>query len=880
MSSIAAAPPQAPSLSRRILAWLQGLNPAEGWITVLLHLVLILSTAWAIELSDWAPDQGALPFIAAFGLLTGLVLAKMRTPDLLAHLGSLWIGLVVIVVIAVERMPADLGTYRERLSLLGEQGFAWYRAVLSGRSVDDPELFTLVLGLTIWLVAYTSAWVLYRRGWLTTAIVLPGVITVVNLGYSPEVNTWPLLVFIVAACLMAARHYAYRREVEWSGARLPRPQRLPGRFLLAGAAVALVVGVMAWTVPLSGRAQLVDAIWERINQPLESVVEQVDEWIANIAGSNTADGGSYASFGEQFQLGGALNLSDDPVLVLEPSSDQFRPTYLIGYRYDEYTGQGWTTTVADTFEQPSDSAQYSPLLSFASGQGMNLTPSVTTERSQVVSNLRVLRPKGNLLFTTDTYLTSDLQTSVQLPWLQVDNLQFELTGSGESMAVIQNRIPVELRQFAALLMRASFSPGENSPVPTDPALAAEIETARIRLQDQRFLSVSWAAGEDGRATSLTVSGQLPVYDDVEAVFGRQPVSAGDTYVVTGLASTASAAELQQAGIDYPTWVTDRYLQLPDTITDRTRNLARELAAGQPSAFDTALAVQTYVRQTITYNEDISVPPRDQDVVDYVLFDSQEGYCEYYASAMAVLLRAEGIPARVVGGYFPAPFDAESEGFLYREKNAHLWVEVFFPGFGWIPFEPTASQQTLSYGELQANPIPQPTPTPEPDAAPQTVATPGPEPEPTAVPAPATMGDESEPPNRLLGLVALGVALVVLLAVILGSVFWLWGFRGLSPTSGFYARILRLGRWGGVPMNPALTPREYAARLGQAVPAASGPANVVADLYNQEAFAGRAATSSSISTGRRAWIHLRRAVVQSLLRRRTSRREVNGGDPGS
>ncbi len=187
---------------------------------------------------------------------------------------------------------------------------------------------------------------------------------------------------------------------------------------------------------------------------------------------------------------------------------------------------------------------------------------------------------------------------------------------------------------------------------------------------------------------------------------------------------------------------------------------------------------------------------------------------------------------------------------------------------------------MSYGDLQANLIPQPTPTPEPAAAPQTVATPEPEPEPTAVPAPATVGDESEPPNRVLGLVVLGVAVLLLLAVILGSLFWLWGFRGLSPTSGFYARILRLGRWGGVPANPALTPREYAARLGQAVPAASGPAQVVADLYNQEAFAGRAATSSSISTARQSWIQLRRAVVQSLLRRRSSRREANGGDPGS
>ena len=67
--------------------------------------------------------------------------------------------------------------------------------------------------------------------------------------------------------------------------------------------------------------------------------------------------------------------------------------------------------------------------------------------------------------------------------------------------------------------------------------------------------------------------------------------------------------------------------------------------------------------------------------------------------MAVLLRAEGIPSRVVGGYFPAPYDPNEGGHLYREKNAHLWVEAFFPGYGWIPFEPTANRERLDYGDL-------------------------------------------------------------------------------------------------------------------------------------------------------------------------------------
>ncbi len=867
MASLAPASVNAPAPPGRLRDRLQRIVPAEGWTTVLLHGVILSATAWTVERAAWAPDRTHLAAVAILGLIVGLFLAKIHAPDLLAHLAAFWIGTAVVIAIAVERMGDGLASPRERLALLGEQALGWYRDILSGHAIDDPRLFAMLLGLTMWLVAYTSAWVLYRRGWLTTAIVLPGVITVVNLGYSPGEGSWPLLLFIVAACLLATRHHAYRRELEWSRGRLPRPRRLPGQFLLAGTVVALVVGALAWTLPLGSRAQVVEAVWDRIQEPWDNLVDQVDEWIANVAGPGLTEGGSYASFGEQFQLGGALNLSDDPVLLLEPTGQQYRPTYLIGYRYDEYTGSGWATTVEETFDQPEGEAQYSPLLSFSRGQGMNLTPAVLTDRSQVVANLSVLQPKGNLIFTTDTYLTSDRQTSVQLPWRQVNELSFDLAADGESTAVVQNRIPVELRQFAALLDRAAFPPGAASPAPLDAALAAEIETARVRLAEQRFLDASWETAADGRATALTVTGQLPIYDDVEAVFSRQPVTTGERYQVTGLASTAAAAELQQAGTDYPAWVTDRYLQLPGTITDRTRALARDLAADQASVFDTAMAVQTHVRQTIEYDEAISAPPPDQDVVDYVLFDSLEGYCEYYASAMAVLLRAEGIPARVVGGYFPAPFDAEEAGFLYREKNAHLWVEVFFPGYGWIPFEPTASQQTLSYGDLQTTDVPPVAPTPTPPSAetPEPLATPAAEP--TPEPAPATVEDDNPPPNRLLGLAALAAALLVVLAAVLGSVVWLWGFRGLSPTGSFYARLLRVGRWGGVIPSVATTPREYADHLGRAIPAAGGPARVVADLYNQETFAGRAATSSSISTARRAWIQLRRAVVQSLMRRR-------------
>jgi len=360
---------------------------------------------------------------------------------------------------------------------------------------------------------------------------------------------------------------------------------------------------------------------------------------------------------------------------------------------------------------------------------------------------------------------------------------------------------------------------------------------------------------------------LPVYDDVEAVFSQDDVTQGSAYAVTGLTSTAAPDQLRTAGDDYPAWVTDRYLKLPETVTERTRELASQLAAGQSNAFDTATAVEDYVRSTIAYNEDVDAPPSNQDVVDYVLFESKEGYCEYYASAMAVLLRAEGIPARVVGGYFPAPFDPNEGGNLYREKNAHLWVEAFFPGYGWIPFEPTENRERLDYGDLsapaQAPELPTPVATPPPVAA---EPTPPPIAETPAEQPPMTPPDILSDPARLAGWIGLALAALIAVASVAAVSAWFAGFRGLSPVSSFYARALRAGNWLGVPPRVSLTPHEYADRVGRVVPSAQGPARVVAELYTEERYAGRRPDGDALRAASDAWRDLRGIAIASLLRR--------------
>ncbi len=135
-------------------------------------------------------------------------------------------------------------------------------------------------------------------------------------------------------------------------------------------------------------------------------------------------------------------------------------------------------------------------------------------------------------------------------------------------------------------------------------------------------------------------------------------------------------------------VTTRYTQVPDTVTPRVRELAEDITSDKSNNYDKAKAIETYLSKNYPYTLAPGNPPRSKDFVDYFLFEGKKGYCTYYASAMTIMLRCLDIPARYVEGYMLPP---ERKDGVYKVTNqqAHAWVEVYFEGFGWIPFEPTS-----------------------------------------------------------------------------------------------------------------------------------------------------------------------------------------------
>jgi len=170
------------------------------------------------------------------------------------------------------------------------------------------------------------------------------------------------------------------------------------------------------------------------------------------------------------------------------------------------------------------------------------------------------------------------------------------------------------------------------------------------------------------------------------------------YQVRSQVTNATDDELRSVNGEIPEWIEARYLDLPDTVPERVLQLGQDIVANQPTKYDQAKAIETFLR-AYPYTLDLPAPPADRDVADYFLFDLQTGYCDYYATSMVVLSRAVGLPARAVVGYVGGQYEEENDRYLVSEADAHTWVEIYFGEYGWIPFEPTAAIALIGDDEL-------------------------------------------------------------------------------------------------------------------------------------------------------------------------------------
>jgi protein-glutamine gamma-glutamyltransferase len=195
-----------------------------------------------------------------------------------------------------------------------------------------------------------------------------------------------------------------------------------------------------------------------------------------------------------------------------------------------------------------------------------------------------------------------------------------------------------------------------------------------------FFLAPWVRNVRGEYRSLSV-------DSGAAVYNLDGQHAVNRYEAESDISAVAPEALRTASRSYPPQVASRYLQLPRDIDPRISRLAEQVTNSASNNFDRAAALEKYLKTRFGYTLQM---PRTavKDPVANFLFERKQGHCEYFASSMAVMLRTLGIPSRVVNGFRSDEFNDLTGNYVVRAKDAHSWVEAYFPDYGWQTFDPT------------------------------------------------------------------------------------------------------------------------------------------------------------------------------------------------
>ena len=368
-----------------------------------------------------------------------------------------------------------------------------------------------------------------------------------------------------------------------------------------------------------------------------------------------------------------------------------------------------------------------------------------------------------------------------------------------------------------------------------------------------------------RESSVRIGGDRTDVISAEAD-GR--VKEGVVYQTVGSVSVASEEALRAAGSDYPDWVLERYLGLPDDFPPRVSQLARDLTLGQLTPYDEAVAIETYVRD-IEYDLNVPNAPVGTDAVEYFLFLGQRGYFDYHASAMVVMLRSVGVPSRLVVGYVlqDPQRGAETDRYRVTERDAFAWPEVYFPGLGWVEFNPSPNLPSIFRPAAGEVIDPDATDEAGPDAATGTDELPLFELEPEGPTAGGVSQTSASDNNRwlLIGIVA---ALATGFASSAAALRYTWarGLAGLAPPARLWGQTVRLATWARLPLDSTRTPREYARSLREQV-SGLDDVDLLADAYVRHRFGRWRPEGEEQARLDAAWQGVRSRLLRRLLRLR-------------
>ena len=815
------------SLGRGLLAVANLLRPPDGWIAAGLLALNMVIVVWSVEVADWAPTPSlALVMLLAVG--TALVLTRIGFwAAALIPLGFL-IGAGVIIWQFTAYPPVEL-RLASTADLFGRLA-DWVIAARSEGISVDPLPFATGLMIASWTSGFLAGWVFfrYRNFWGVFALGTLGLLS--NLTFLPDNASVYLGVYLFTGLLLVGWVQSVRARQRWDEQGRVYDGHLGILTASDTTAVALVALIIAFLIPAGGQWGPAHSFYNFTRSPLIHWEEDFNRLFAGLPARRPLP---YRIWGDTMAFQGTINPTDTPVLQVNSSV----PLYWKARSYATYTHEGWLSD-GTVLKEPGWTPEYSEPVPQQKRFNTTFEVIPSYDSRSIFAGGQVIGANRDVRIET-----------FDSPRYVID----------PHLGTATDQLPAALREAVAGV-RLAVDKDAYAP---DEAIVSGVPPPFVLETVER--------DDNGRVDRVTLGEIVPADPDVLAVKTHGgSAESGEPYQLTASVSSADPEDLRDAGSDYAPWVWTRYTQLPPDMPARVSALAQDITAGAETPYDKAVAVESWLKSNIEYNLSIDPPPFGSDGVDYFLFDNRAGYSEYFGSAMTVLMRSLDIPARLATGYTTGRLISGSNLYQVSDHHSHGWTEVYFPGYGWIPFEPTPGRAI-------------PLAVPPEERARQSLLTPNVD---GSGDLPCEIEEDCEALDALfdtneageaaggagtwllLGRAALpwviGIGGAVLILGTAALVVWRWLLATPGDAVSTYRRLHRLSRLASLGAARHQTPYQWADTVAGAIPQQRSALFRIVDAYARRTYAGRPADAEDLTA---AWKAVRMPLALHALRRR-------------